>query len=220
MTINKQGITLLRVIIMLIYVLLYPMAWFFPVQFGWENGLFENTQLAVCFVGFALATYAFYYEKRCDLRWFWTMIMVIWFIMFWRELSWGACLYPPTTMNTETGGAYPSSSLWYKPIIHPLLWALLAAIVLVFFVKRQYRTVTMLWREKQFPLVEFILAAIGALISTASEGHMHLSLPWVNGFSEGQMQIMEELAELAMYLALFTAQLRVSRTFKKITFVR
>lgn len=217
MTINKNKVMILRTIVVLIYLLMYPMAWYFPVQWGWENGLFENTQLAICFLGFVVATYAMCKEQKINLRWFWLMIITIWFIMFWRELSWGACFYPPTVMDPETGGKYPSALLWYKPIIHPLLWLLLAAIVVIFFIKQQYKTVIVLWHEKQFPLIEFILALIGALISTAAEEHMGLVLPFVKYFAEGQVQMMEELGELAMYLALFAAQLRVLLTLRKIS---
>jgi len=215
MTINKNGVTALRVIAVLICILLYPMAWIFPVQWGWENGLVENTQLALCFIGFIFAVYAIFNTKDKNLRWFWSIIITIWFIMFWRELSWGACFYPPTSIDPQTGGTYPSALLWYKPVIHPLLWVLLAFIALVFFIKQQYCTVATLWREKQFPLVEFILALIGALISTAAEEHMHLSLPFVSYFSEGQVQMMEELGELAMYIALLAAHARVWLAFKK-----
>lgn len=217
MFIANKNVKRLRILTILIYLSLYPVAWYFPVQWGWENGIIENTQLILCFIGFLFASYALYIEKNSDLRWFWSMIIAIWFIMFWRELSWGACLYPPTIIDPETGGKYPSSLLWYKPIIHPLLWLLLGAIALVFLITKQYRTIILLWREKQFPLIEFGFAALGAIISTAAEQHMHLSLPFVSYYTEGQIQIMEELGELAMYLALFTAQLRVYLTFKKIS---
>ncbi|WP_392562601.1 hypothetical protein RHO12_03710 [Orbus sturtevantii] len=215
MAINKNKIMLLRVIVVLIYLLLYPMAWLFPIQWGWENGLIENTQLAICFIGFIFAAYAIFKVKDKNLRWFWSMIIAIWFILFWRELSWGACFYPPTSIDPQTGGAYPSALLWYKPIVHPLLWLILICIALVFVIKKQYRIIAVLWHEKQFPLIEFVLAVLGVFISTAAEGHMHLSLPLVNYFTAGQMQIVEELGELAIYLALLAAQLRVWQLFKK-----
>lgn len=61
------------------------------------------------------------------------------------------------------------------------------------------------WDEGRIPLFDIIAFTACMLISTASEGHMGLSL----GSWTGDHQVLEETVELAAYFFLFSGQLKL-----------
>lgn len=204
-----KSIFWLRCFTIFILLLSYPLALYAPVQIGWENHLIENLQLAVLFSGFLVACYFAKPIKNKSIFWLAVIAMPLWFIIFMREISWGATLLHPLYTHEITGPVWSSSTqLFYKPVVYPLLLIILMVVVILFFMTKQYKTITKLCFLKSFPLFEFCFLLVGALISTAAEGHMGLSLPLFSSLNEGQIQIIEESAELCGYMALFTAQLR------------
>lgn len=206
-------LTLLRVLVVLVLAVSYPVALWLPDWVGWENGPVENTQALVLFLGFVAALI---FAARSHgatqtgspVRLFWIMVAPVWLILCVRELSWGAVFMPPLLVDPETGPVFSSSAqLWYKPAVYPAVGVLVLGCVVVFAWTRQYRTLSWLWRFRKFPLFELTLALIGAVLSTAAEGHG--GLQFLQHLGHGQQQIIEEVAELGAYLAVFTAQWRV-----------
>ncbi|MEP7453488.1 hypothetical protein [Phyllobacterium sp. SB3] len=179
-----------------------------PVWIGWENQIIENTQAFVLLLG-AFQAIWFQRESDNDWQWLWCVAAPIWLICFARELSWGAVLYPPTSIG-EHGPQFSSSTLWYKPFVYPTVSVVLLFVV-VSIVKAR-ALVRSLIPSKYMPWTELIFVAVCALVSTAAEGHMGLH----TSFFAGDPQILEESAELCAYILLLAAQCRV-RNFQNIS---
>lgn len=193
--------------------MIYPLASPLPVEYGWENGFIENSQVGLCIIGFLSSIWFTKQSKTTQIRWFWIIISPLWLIIITRELSWGACFLSAQSMNPLTGGTYSSSILSYKPYVYPILKVIGVAILVLFFITKQYQTLVNLFKNRDFPLLELLFVIIGALISTAAEEHMHLFIPFSSLFNAGQIQTMEELGEFGVYLALFAGQYRVYQAF-------
>lgn len=203
----------LRLLVIVGYVASYPLAFKLPVKWSWENQFIENAQAGVLLVGFLLALYFAFKAPKRSCSWFWLMIAPIWFILFARELSWGAVFLEPSSMDVLTGPIFSSSRLWYKSVVYPCVGGLALCCLCIFVLSKQYHTLARLWRWRGFPVLEMVLAVFGALLSTAAEGHGGLVLP--GGLGHGQAQIVEELSELFVYIAIFAAQWRVYICFKR-----
>lgn len=178
------------------------------VQFAWENHLIENTQAVILFLGGCVAAVFALARKDKRLRWFGWMLAPIWFVLFFRELSWGAVLMEPLGVNEITGPWFSSSvQLWYKPVVSPILVCVAFFCVAVFFATKQFNTFIALFRCRCFPVLEILLAVLGGVLSTAAEGHAGFSLPF--DLTPEQGLVFEEWVELFVYFSLFAGQWRV-----------
>ncbi|QEI07500.1 hypothetical protein FXN63_17890 [Pigmentiphaga aceris] len=182
----------------------YPLSFVMPARMGWENGAVENIQVVVLLIGLMLAiAYAARTVDRVEHR-FWLMVAPFWLIFIGRELSWGAVFLKPIHINEE-GPGFSSSLLWYKPAVYPFLGLLLAVSAYLILRHRLWRVIWKLIRNGQFPLLQLGLSVIAILVSTNTEGHgwHDFNLP------KPQLQVMEELVEVAAYVSLLAAQLRI-----------
>ena len=183
----------------------YPLCQILPRSFGWENGVLENTQAFVLFLGFGFALYFAYRTRKSLLAKLWLAATPFWFFLFGRELAWGADFLPPLRIDLS-GPVLPSSNaLWYKPAVYPLLAVFLLWGLYLFFKNRLYRILFELMREKRFPFVEFGIAVLAFLISTSAEHHGFIRFE----IAGGRNQLLEELTELLFDLGLFITQLNV-----------
>jgi len=191
----------------------YVLAHVLPIRTGWENGLIENTQVALLLLGVLMAVCSAARAQNKRLRWFWIMLVPIWFLLVARELSWGtAILMPPLYVHPETGPIYSSTlQLWYRPAVAPVMVLLLLGMVVIFFVTRQYRTVVQLFQQHLIPWFEIALAVIAALLCASAEGH---GLSIFQALSHPQQQVLEELFEFWMYASVFVGQWLLIRKMK------
>lgn len=199
-----------RIVIIFGYVMCYPLALVLPYWVSWENQIVENFQVVVLLLGgfFAFTFFLGFAGQGRGYRWFWLMIIPIWFVLFARELSWGAVFLSPVGMDELTGPLFSSSLLWYKPMVYPVIGVLVFMGMAIFIFTKQYRTVVYVWRRGAFPVIEICLAIVGLVLSTAAEEHSGMSLAFL-GMASYQLQHIEEFAELLVYLCLFAAQWRV-----------
>ncbi|TQS70021.1 hypothetical protein ERN12_15320 [Rhodobacteraceae bacterium] len=172
-----------------------------PVWISFENGPVENAQVVVLLAGAVVALW--FSAGNTQLRWFWRATLPFWLAMAARELSWGAVFLEPVSI-TDHGPMFSSSLLWHKPFVAPLMGGLLL-LAIVWFVKghgvAMFKTLA---NKRRLPVYDIALFVIAMLVSTAAEGHMGLGLPDL-----GDDQVIEEIAELAAYLFLLSAQIRI-----------
>ncbi len=176
-----------------------------PIAISWENGLLENTQV---FVLIAAACVSILLHRRGSdgTRRLWIAPGILWIILVGRELSWGAVFLPPVSM-TDHGPTFSSSLLWYRPAVTPTVALALAVAVGAFVASRLVTIVRQGWQRRSLPAFDFAAFVVAMLISTASEGHMGLSL----GAWSGNHQILEEAVELAAYVFLLSGQLKLAQ---------
>lgn len=191
----------------------YPTARLLPVQFGWENGFFENAQFIVLVFSGLCALWWAIKAPTSAMRWFWLMIAPIWFILALRELSWGAALMTPLSLNPHTGPVFSSSQqLAHKSWITGSAALALLFSGVVFFATKQWRTLKTLYQQRSFPIFEILLAILATAYSASAEGHISLDI--YHGWSHASMQVLEEFTELFAYLFVALAQWRVYKTLQ------
>lgn len=202
-----------RALLLLGLVLAYPIAHSLPVEFGWENGFFENAQVIALLASGCMALWWGRQAGPTQLRWFWWMVAPIWLILTLRELSWGAVLLEPLAWDAHTGPVFSSSKqLAHKPLITGVAALALAFTCVVFLATRQWRTLVALYQRASLPVLEVVLAMVAAVYSASAEGHV--ALPIYTGWSHASLQVLEECTELFAYLFVALAQWRVYRGLK------
>ncbi|WP_139169782.1 hypothetical protein [Chitinasiproducens palmae] len=194
----------LRLLILALALVTVPLVTRLPQWVVWENGPVENAQAIVLLFGAIVAGLSAARARTREARAFWLAAAPLWLIFFGRELSWGAVFLTPLDMTPE-GPVFSSHALFYKPVVHPAVGLLIAFSLYQLFVRRGIRLLANVHRSGRFPFFELVVAAIGFIVSTATEGHAHLSLP----LTAGPAQIAEECAELVAYLALLSGQWRL-----------
>ena len=181
-----------------------PIARALPAQWGWENGVFENLQVAILLGGFAFALLVCRRDWKSPAALLALCVLPFWAIMIARELSWGAVFLPPLDV-TSAGPSFSSQMLWYKPIIYPIVAVLVACSL---YVAARHRTDRVLLRavvDGSFPLFEPILMIAALYVSTCAEGHALCPFD----MPPGREEVLEELVEVVAYMALWLAQLRL-----------
>jgi hypothetical protein len=168
-----------------------------------ENGPVETAQNLVLLSGFLISVF-YSVSTQGRERALWIFGASLLYIAFWRELGWGAAIFalfnPQIDPNT-----FSSHSLWYRPIVRPLIVSIALIGLVAFISGKAWRLAQPLHRGKMFPVQELIWLTIAAAVSTAAEGKMGLSLP----FGDDVNFNIEELAELSAYLFLIAAVFRV-----------
>lgn len=188
---------------LIILVAAYPLALILPSWVSWENGPVENLQALVLLWGMIQAL-LYQRSGTKQWKWLWRGATLIWFICFARELSWGAVLLEPISISDE-GPFFSSRQLWYKPAIMPALIGSILFFAIFMLKNGSHKLLQPLQRTGGLPWTEFLLTTLCMMISTAAEEHLGLT----TGLQGAAAQNLEELSELAAYIFLFSAQLRL-----------
>lgn len=196
----------LRALTLLLLLAAFPLSAVLPVSLSWENGPIEDFQAVVLLSGALIAVYYAGRSRERTVMWFWLAMLPFWLVCFGRELSWGAVFLTPISVDAH-GPSFSSDLLPYQPLIRPVLIALGVFALCAFLLARGPAKLAALAQRRALPCFELMMVAAGLLLSTACEGHMHMSVP----LSAGRAQIVEELAEVCAYLALLGAQWQVAR---------
>src|SRR5690606_11801180 len=101
------------VFIVLALIASYLCAPLLPVTAGWGNGWIENLQALLPFAGGVGALCHAAQLPSPRGTGFWHAVAPLWFILSFRELSWGAVFHSPVSFSQETGPMFSSSTqLW------------------------------------------------------------------------------------------------------------
>ena len=169
----------MTILLVLSGVFLLPLFSVLPEKYGYENGLIENTQVFVLFVGFYLSLTVKEYKKL-----FIFVAMVI-SILILREVNCGRTLFfaVPGKENTF----YKWKDLTYGYLVHPA-FGFYIVMVLFYFVKNKlFADAWQLIKRFRFPVLSIVCFLLSVLLGMYAERKMH-------NF------VVEEFAELLVYI--------------------
>lgn len=161
-------------------VLLIPAVIFLPERCGYENGLIENIQLFVLFIGMYFAIIA-----KSDKKFF-TFVALVIGILLIREVNCGRTIFFP--IPGEVNQFYRWSEIKYGWLAHPIFGAYIAFVGFYFLKNKLFLNLWEKIRDIKFPIWNFVVLIAGMVIGLYAEEVHHL--------------VMEEYAELVFYIAL------------------
>lgn len=198
--IDPRRIYLQRFLLLCLF-LCYPLSRMVPVEWGWENGVVENTQVVVLLAGLFFAARAWLRGPN-DVRSALALCAIpIWMILAGREMSWGAVFLPPLGFSPD-GPVYSSSILPYRPAVPFVAGLLVLASLAVGWRRGVHRHLKQIVAHRAFPWLCVVIVLGAALGSTIGEGH----LPSFARDLIKRSEVLEEMAECVGYLAMVTAQ--------------
>lgn len=183
---------------------------YFDLSFGYENGPVELVQDLVFLIGF-LCSLAFASRSSRQERGVWIFASTMFFIAFWRELSWGAAI-PPLFDESIDPNTVTSHTLWYRPVVTPAIVIVALVGIGSFIHSKSWQLARPFIRAKAFPLREISFIVIASLIGAAAEHKMGLSL----SLDHDASRTMEEMAELCAYIFLLAACFRTKTGLERI----
>lgn len=161
-------------------VLLIPAVIFLPERCGYENGLIENIQLFVLFIGMYFAII-----PKSDKKFF-TFVALVIGILLIREVNCGRTIFFP--IPGEVNQFYRWSEIKYGWLAHPIFGAYIAFVGFYFLKNKLFLNLWEKIRDIKFPIWNFVVLIAGMVIGLYAEEVHHL--------------VMEEYAELVFYIAL------------------
>ena len=171
--------------------LIIPVSALLPISISFENNIFENAQVAVLLMG-SIACICFSRQTlRSPTHKLWLPAAIFFLILAFRELSWGRVFFVQGYSDIGEPILIASSEMPYRIPIHAAI-GILAIICLYLFVKN------MPWKQiftkTAFPWGHLALIMVSILLSTWGDHHTI--------FYSMRDQVIEEMAELLMYLVL------------------
>lgn len=158
-----------------------PCVMFLPDRYGWENGLLENMQMAVLFLGVYFAL-----RPKVDKKFFYFVALVLGIIIL-REVNCGRTLFFP--IPGQENAFYSWKDIKYGYLAHPI-YGLYMAFVGFYFLKNKLFVNT--WEKLSktaLPIWDIILMLIGMTMGMYAEKAMHHN-------------VFEEISELLFYVGL------------------
>jgi hypothetical protein len=186
----------------------YPLSFFTPTRWAWENGVIEDTQVLILLAGLVAAGIMWWRERPGRIGMLALAVMPIWAILAARELSWGAVFLTPLDFTSD-GPVFSSSVLWYKPAVTPVVALLLAWSGWTVWRHRLDKLVLRMVGCGMFPWFALAIAAFGMIGSGCAEGHLQCGLAIVPEHEEA----LEELTELVAYGSIVFAQMLIFRAY-------
>ncbi|MEL7634792.1 MULTISPECIES: hypothetical protein [Sporomusa] len=172
-------------------VLLFPLGLLLPEWCGWENGLIENSQVAILIFG-AFLSWRLAHHNRDDRQihnlclW----MIVVWLMMVGRELSWGRVFFEPITTGPD-GPTFPSiHAIWYGRYVYPVLTVIIIS------------TLIGLWRNFNWEHIKqkvYISTIDGVLLIIAAIASQLIFERNLILLLKPYSQVLEELSELIVY---------------------
>jgi len=172
------GVSILALVVALMVV---PFIMYLPPVFGYENGVLENIQLFVLFLGayFALRT-------KTDKKFFIFVTLVLG-ILFLREINCGRTIFFP--IPGEVNSFYSWKEIKYGYLAHPLFGLYMAFVGVYFLKNKLFITLWNKIKDIKMPFWNILFLLIGMIWGTYAEEVAHHF-------------VMEEITELLFYTAL------------------
>lgn len=160
--------------------LIIPAVMFLPVQCGYENGVIENIQLMVLFLGIFYAI-----RPKVDKKFF-TFVALVLGILLIREVNCGRTIFFPIP-GTENE-FYRWSEIKYGWLAHPIYGLYMTYVGFYFLKNKLFITLWNKLKDIKFPIWNFVLLLVGMVGGLYAE--------------EAHLLVMEEATELLFYVAL------------------
>lgn len=168
-------------IVFLFALLIVPAIIFLPENYGFENGLIENIQLAVLFIGLLLAL-----KPKTDKSFFKFVALVLGILII-REINCGRTLF--FAIPGEVNAFYSWKQIKYGWLAHPIYGAYIAFVAIYFFKNKLFITLWEKIKNIKFPIWNFLFLVLGIVLGTYAEECVH-------------NLVLEESTELLFYVAL------------------
>ena len=162
--------------------LIIPAVMFLPEKCGYENGVVENIQLAVLFLGMFFAL-----RPKVDKKFFYFIAMVLGILLI-REVNCGRTIF--FAIPGQENEFYRWSEIKYGWLAHIIYGFYMGLVGIYFLVNKLFVT---LWQKLwniRLPFWNFVLLLIGMVAGLYAE--------------EAHMLVFEESAELLFYVALIS----------------
>ena len=163
--------------------LIYPCIYFLPPNYGYENGVLENIQMAVLVLCFLFAIFA-----KSGKKFFFFIGLVI-FLLAAREINYGRTIFFP--IPSEVNAYYSWKDIKYGWLVNPLVGIYIAGSVLYFIFGKAYNQMWQIIKNVKFPVWNFIFMFFGMFLGIYAE-------------KTGQSFVMEEICELLFYVSLMS----------------
>lgn len=158
-----------------------PFMMFLPEKCGWENGLLENIQMVVLFIGVFFAL-----KPKTDKKFF-IFIALVLGILILREVNCGRTLF--FAIPGKENAFYSWSEIKYGYLAHPIFGFYMACVGIYFLKNKLFINLWQKIKDIKFPIWNFILLLVGMAGGIYAEECAHNFL-------------MEESTELLFYVAL------------------
>lgn len=176
-------------LLFLYLLLIYPLSGMLPDWASFENGPLENAQVIVLLGGALLCIHFAHYSQGSPTHGMWLPSAGIFLILAFRELSWGRVFMVKGYSAIGEPIIPGSSEMPFHTAIH--VGVGIAAVLCLYFLIR-YAPWKRIFREIRLPLAQLVLIVICIALNTLGDHHAM--------FHTMRDQIIEELAELLMYL--------------------
>lgn len=176
-------------LLFLYLLLIYPLSGMLPDWASFENGPLENAQVIVLLGGALLCIHFAHYSQGSPTHGMWLPSAVVFLILAFRELSWGRVFMVKGYSAIGEPIIPGSSEMPFHTAIH--VGVGIAAVLCLYFLIR-YAPWKRIFREIRLPLAQLALIVICIALNTLGDHHAM--------FHTMRDQIIEELAELLMYL--------------------
>ena len=161
--------------------LVYPCKMFLPEHFGYENGLLENIQMIVLFIGLYLSFFS-----KTDKKFFRFVGLVLLIIMI-REVNCGRTLFFP--IPGVENAYYRWSEIKYGYLAHPIFGAFIAFVAIYFLKNKLFINLWNFLIKTKLPIWNIMFMFIGMGLGLYAEHTMH-------------NMVFEEITELLFYVSL------------------
>ena len=162
-------------------ILIIPCIIFLPEKFGYENGLLENIQMFVLFLGLY-----FSFSTKFDKKFFIFAGLVL-TILILREVNCGRTLFFPIP-GTENA-YYGWKDIKYGYLAHPIYGAFIASVGIYFLKNKLFVNLWNYIRTTKLPFWNIFLMCLGMGLGLFAEHTMH-------------NMVFEEITELLFYVSL------------------
>ena len=162
--------------------LIIPAVMFLPERCGYENGVVENIQLAVLFLGMFFAL-----RPKVDKKFFYFIAMVLGILLI-REVNCGRTMF--FAIPGQENAFYSWKEIKYGWLAH-IIYGLYMGLVGIYFLAN--KLFVTLWQKLwniRLPFWNFVLLLVGMVAGLYAE--------------EAHMLVFEESAELLFYVALIS----------------
>lgn len=162
--------------------LIIPAVMFLPERCGYENGVVENIQLAVLFLGMFFAL-----RPKVDKKFFYFIAMVLGILLI-REVNCGRTIF--FAIPGQENAFYSWKEIKYGWLAH-IIYGLYMGLVGIYFLAN--KLFVTLWQKLwniRLPFWNFVLLLVGMVAGLYAE--------------EAHMLVFEESAELLFYVALIS----------------
>ena len=149
----------------LVTLMIIPAFLFLPEHCGYENGLIENIQLMVLFLGVFFAI-----RPKTDKKFF-TFVALVLSILFLREINCGRTIFFPIS-GTENA-FYSWKEIKYGWLAHPLFGAYIAFVGFYFLKNKLFINLWEKLRDIKFPIWNFLFLILGMALGTYAEECVH-----------------------------------------------